>query len=155
MTRSYVHLNRSSLSEQLNQIKISQRWHRYHSRLLASGAAHLFANTDLDANLISISDLTNAPNFAELQFNAHVVDIYRNSRTAGDQLAFYPKEATDKLWATSLSAVSILARAATAIKSESAYDFVMLCHAICGSPCLSTFYRAIRSMELVDTLPSS
>ena len=61
-----------------------------------SNAAHLFAD------LLSVSNLTNAPNFAEVRFNSHGVGIYKSSSTDGEQLAFYPKEPTDKLWYTSL-----------------------------------------------------
>ena len=106
--------------------------------------AHLFIDKHLDANLLSISDLTNAPNFAEVRFHANGVGVYKTSSTEGEQLAFYPKQPDDKLWSTSLPTESAPASAMTAIKSESAYDFVMLNHAICGSPCASTFYRAIR-----------
>ena len=107
--------------------------------------AHLFKPTDLANNLISVSDITNAPNNAECRFNATGLGIYEQPCSCGNQLAFFPKKVTDKLWSTTSMHTPKANQILTAIRSDSAYDFVMLYHAIFGSPTPSTFYRAVRN----------
>jgi hypothetical protein len=106
--------------------------------------AHLFEDGDLDHNLIALADLTNSPNNAECRFRKDGLGIFDSTCNCGKMIAFYPKGPSDRTWSTVANDVSSVNRAAQAIRSQSTYDFVMLYHAIYGSPAASTFYHAVR-----------
>ena len=106
--------------------------------------AHVFKDNDLDQNLIALADITNSPNNAECRFHKDRLGIFDTTCKCGNLLAFYPKHSQSRTWSTTFDMPSTN-RAAAAIRSQSSYDFVMLYHAIFGSPAASTFYRAVKN----------
>ena len=107
--------------------------------------AHLFKDGDLDQNLIALADITNSPNNAECRFHKDGLGIFDTMCTCGNLLAYYPKHPLAKTWSTTQVHLPKDKQASVAIRSQSSYDFVMLQHAIFGSPAASSFYRAVKN----------
>ena len=107
--------------------------------------AHIFKDQDLEQNLIALADITNSPNNAECRFHKDGLGIFDTTCKCGNLLAFFPKHPSAKTWSTEYASQPGSKRASAAIRSQSSYDFVMLYHAIFGSPAASTFYRAVKN----------
>ena len=109
---------------------------------------NVFKDNDLDHNLIALADITNSPNNAECRFHKDGLGIFDTTCKCGNLLAFYPKHPQSKTWSTTINNART-GYASAAIRSQSSYDFVMLYHAIFGSPAASTFYRAVKNGWIV------
>ena len=114
--------------------------------------AHVFPDEKLNQSLFSIVDITD--NGYDVTFKKDGVVI----QYQGAPIYFQEKLPTDLFWQLPLSPVqtesqmpvACIANSTVALPSD--HDFVAFMHAAFGSPCVSTFLRALRRNWL-DTIP--
>ena len=114
--------------------------------------AHIFSDNTLNQSLFSITDI--ADKGYDITFNRAGVAI----QYQGAPIYFKEKLPTDLFWqlpinqafADSQTSVTCIANSVMALPSDN--DFVAFMHAAFGSPCISTFLRALRRGWL-DTIP--